>query len=184
MHPWMLLMSPIFGYVTYFFFMYFSTGNSLEGFAAQAAYPNSPSIKNIFLISGFLGALANVQTWDGMVDSALDRLFFIWVLVLLPMIYRLDKTWFWYTLPVGVIPALTSWFMSYRRYVVVLFPVFVVLAQLLRRTNNRVLLLVHGGGSGGATSLGGETVRELQLGRVAQRGVQIADCRMRNATKC
>lgn len=134
---WLLLLSPLLGYAAYFGVMYLWTGNAFEGFEAQRAYPNSPSIKNMFNVSGFWNALTHIGSLDGMMDSLLDRAFFVLVLMLLPLVYRLDKTWFWYTLPAGLVPALTSWFMSYRRYVMVLFPIFIVLAQLVAKTKSR-----------------------------------------------
>ncbi len=137
--PWLLLLCPLLGYAAYFGLMHLWTGNALEGFAAQKFYPNSPSIANMFDISGFGNALLNVRTLDGMTDSALDRIFFLLFLALLWPIYRLNKVWFWYVLPAGLVPALSSWFMSYRRYIMVLFPMFVVLAVALRRTKSRWL---------------------------------------------
>ena len=74
--------------------MYAWTGSAFEGFAAQKTYPNSPSIRNMFNFHGFLHALENIQTFDGMTDSVLDRAFFLLVVVLLPVIYRLNRTWF------------------------------------------------------------------------------------------
>ena len=137
--PWLLLSAPLLGYALYFGLMYLWTGNAFEGFEAQKAYPNSPSIKNMFNVAGFTHALLNVGSLDGMMDGALDRAFFFLFLVLLPAIYRLDKMWFFYALPAGLVPAMTSWFMSYRRYTIVLFPLFIVLAQLLARTKSRWL---------------------------------------------
>lgn len=137
---WSLLLAfPLLGYAAYFALMHTWTGNAFEGFQAQRFYPNSPSIKNMFNVAGFTHALMNVSSLDGMMDSVLDRGFFILLLLLLPLIYRLDLTWFWYVLPAGVVPALTSWFMSYRRYFMVLFPAFVVLALLLQRVKSRAL---------------------------------------------
>ena len=136
---WPMLAVPLLGYACYFGVIYLWTGNAFEGFEAQKSYPNSPSIKNMFNVAGFTAAFANVGTLDGMMDSALDRGFFLLVLALLPLVYRLDKTWFWYTLPAGVVPALTSWFMSYRRYVIVLFPIFIVLTQLAAKSKSRWL---------------------------------------------
>lgn len=135
--PWLLLAAPLLGYALYFGLMYAWTGNAFEGFEAQKAYPNSPSIRNMFNLSGFWDALVNVGSLDGMTDGLLDRAFFVLVLVALPAVWRLNRVWFWYVLPAGLVPALTSWFMSYRRYVVVLFPVFVVVAQWLARTKSR-----------------------------------------------
>jgi hypothetical protein len=136
---WCLVLCPLLGYAAYFGLMHAWTGNPFEGFAAQKAYPNSPSIKNMFNVAGFWHAFTNIDSLDRMMDGVLDRAFFVLVLALLPLVYRLDKTWFWYTLPAGVVPALTSWFMSYRRYIIVLFPIFVVLAQLLAKTKSRWL---------------------------------------------
>jgi hypothetical protein len=134
---WLLLICPLLGSAAYFGLMYAWTGNALEGFAAQTAYPNSPSIANIFRYVDFWHALKNLRTLDGMLDAALDRLFFVAFLALLWPIYRLDRVWFFYVLPAGLIPALSSWFMSYRRYIMVLFPLFVVLALSLRQTKRR-----------------------------------------------
>ena len=135
--PWLLLPWPLLGYVAYFSVIYAWTGNALEGFEAQRTYPYSPSIKNMFNVAGFTNAFLNIRTLDEMMDSALDRGFFLLFLGLLPAIWKLNKTWFWYTLPTGLVPAMTSYFMSYRRYTMVLFPLFIVLAQLLAKTGQR-----------------------------------------------
>ena len=137
--PWLLLSAPLLGYALYFGLMYVWTGNALEGFAAQKAYPNSPSIKNMIKVAGFTEALLNIGSLDGMMDGLLDRAFFVVVLLALPRVWRLNRVWFWYVLSAGLVPALTSWFMSYRRYVVVLFPVFIVLARLLAQAKSRWL---------------------------------------------
>lgn len=137
--PWLLVLCPLLGYAAYFGLMYVWTGNALEGFDAQKSYPNSPSIKNMFNYAGFGSAFLNVQTLEGMMDSALDRACFLLFLALLVPIYRLNKMWFFYVLPAGLVPALSSWFMSYRRYIMVLFPMFVVLAQLQGKARRRWL---------------------------------------------
>lgn len=134
---WLLLLCPVLGYAAYFGIMYAGTGNALEGFEAQQAYPYSPSIKNMFNVAGFTNAFLNLRSLDGMMDSALDRGFFLLFLALLPAVWKLNRTWFWYALPTGLIPAMTSYFMSYRRYIMVLFPVFIVLALLLARSKSR-----------------------------------------------
>jgi hypothetical protein len=136
---WLLLIAPVLGWAAYFGAMYAQTGNAFEGFEAQRAYPYSPSIKNMFNVPAFLTALASVGSLHGMMDSVLDRGCFLMFLGLLPFVYRLNRTWFWYVLPAGLVPALTSYFMSYRRYIMVLFPLFIVLAQLLARTKGRWL---------------------------------------------
>jgi hypothetical protein len=137
--PWLLLACPLLGFIAYLVFMYAFTGNAFEGFTAQKAYPNSPSITNMFNVRGIAASLFNVNSIGGMMDGLEDRLFFFLFLGLLPFIYCLDKTWFFYALPAGLVPALTNWFMSYRRYAIMLFPMFVVLAQLLDNVKSRWL---------------------------------------------
>ncbi len=134
---WLLLLAPALGWAMYFGLMYVQTGNAFEGFEAQKAYPYSPSIKNMFNLPAFLSAFGSIGSLHGMMDSALDRGFFLMFLALLPLVYRLNRTWFWYVLPAGLVPALTSYFMSYRRYIMVLFPLFIVLAQSLAKARHR-----------------------------------------------
>lgn len=134
---WLLLLAPLLGYAAYFGLMRASTGNAFEGFDAQRAYPNSPSIANIFNLPAFARAFASIGSFDGMLDGALDRALFIVFLAMLPLIYRLNKTWFWYALPTGLIPALSNQLFSYRRFIIVCFPVFIALAELLARARSR-----------------------------------------------
>lgn len=133
----LLLLFPLAGYATYFGVMYAWTGNALEGFQAQRFFPNSPSIHNMFNVRGFLGAFLNGQSFMGMRDSVFDRCTFVTFLALLPAIHRMSRTWFWYALPVGLIPAMTNWFLSYRRFIVVCFPVFIVIAQALETSDKK-----------------------------------------------
>ena len=72
-----------------------------------------------------------------MMDGLLDRAFLVLVRLTLPVVWRLNRVWFWYVLRAGLVRPLTRWFMSHRRYVGVLFPVFLVLAQWLGRARNR-----------------------------------------------
>ena len=137
---WLLLAAPVLGYASYFALMWANTGNPFEGFEAQKSYPYAPSIKNMFNVAAFAHAFMGAGSLDGMMDAVLDRGLFLLLLVSLPFIYRLNKTWFFYTLPVGLIPALTSYCMSYRRYLMVCFPVFVLLSLRLQGTNSRWLL--------------------------------------------
>ena len=135
---WLLLLAPLAGYAAYFGLMHLNTGNAFEGFDAQKAYPYSPSIKNMFNFAGLSEAFLNARSFDGMMDSLLDRALFVLLVLLLPLVWRLNRTWFFYTAAAGVVPALTSWFMSYRRYFLVCFPAFVILAQLSTKTRRWV----------------------------------------------
>jgi hypothetical protein len=137
--PLVLLVFPFAGYAAYFGLMHAWTGNAFEGFDAQKVFPHSPSIRNMFEWRRCLNSFIDVQTLDGMLDSGVDRTCFILFLASLPLVYRLNKTWFFYMLPAGLIPALTSWFMSYRRYFMVLFPIFILLAHILAGSKSRLI---------------------------------------------
>lgn len=137
-HGWLLFM-PLIGYAFYFGFMRFVTGNALEGFQAQAYYPNQPSIGNVLNVPGFLQALVHVGKWHGMTDSTIDRMLFVVFLVSLPSIWRLDKSYFWFSLGTGLIPAMSNWFYSYNRFLLMCFPLFIVLSGALQGVGRRWL---------------------------------------------
>jgi hypothetical protein len=66
--------------------------------------------------------------------SMIDRFCFFVYLYLLYYIYkRLDKTLFAYSLIMGMVPALIDHFMSYSRYLLVVFPLFIIMALLLKK---------------------------------------------------
>lgn len=124
---------PLLGYATYFGLMYATTGNAFEGFEAQRFYPNQPSIANIFNLPGFLEHFFMPLQLHGMLDSAVDRGWFVLLLACLYPLWRLNKVYFVYAAFVGLVPAASSWFLSYTRNVMMCFPLFIVLALWLAR---------------------------------------------------
>jgi hypothetical protein len=129
----------VLGYACYFLFMYYATASPFEGFDAQRFYPNHPSIAHIFDVQGFFRALFMPLQLHGMYDSALDRALFLLLLGCLYPIYKLKKEYLAYALLVGTVPALSSWFLSYSRNVMMCFPVFIVLGQFFANKNRRFL---------------------------------------------
>ena len=128
---WAVCFAPLTGYATYFFLMWHWTGNPFEGFAAQKHYPNQPSLANIVNLSQFFQSLCNIGSILGMLDGGLDRLLFVLLMLTLPALWRVNKEWFWWTVCVGIIPAMSNWFFSYRRFLVMAFPVFYIWGQWL-----------------------------------------------------
>jgi hypothetical protein len=131
---------PILGYGCYFGFMYYATGNAFEGFQAQQFFPNHPSIGHIFNLPAFLGELFKPLRLHGMLDSAIDRGLFVVLLGSLYPIYRLNRVYLPYALLVGVLPALSSWFLSYTRNVMMCFPLFIVFGVMLSGRRRRFAL--------------------------------------------
>jgi len=131
------------GIISYFSFMYCAVGSPWEGFAAQKNFANSPSIANIFNLPGFFKAMANIGPSHDMVNSIFDRYFFLLFLLLLPSIWRLDKTLFVFALISGLVPAMSNWFFSYTRFLTLCFPFFIALGGRLK-TSRMVFWYVVG----------------------------------------
>lgn len=128
---WLGVLAILAGYATYFALMYATTGNPTEGFAAQRLYPNSPSIRNILNVQRLVASLFEATGLYSMTGSVIDRSFFIIFLVTLPAIWRLERCFFWYALGTGLVPAMSSWFISYNRYIEMCFPIFIVIGAWL-----------------------------------------------------
>jgi hypothetical protein len=128
---YLCVLSPVAGYITYLGLMGVLTGNPLEGFEAQKHWPGN-SVWNIFNIPKFVAAFLGVEDFHSYGGSLLDRgCFFVLAASLYPL-YRFDKEWFLWAAVLGVLPAMISSFASFTRYAEMAFPMFVVLAMLLK----------------------------------------------------
>jgi hypothetical protein len=136
---WVSCAAFLAGLGLYFLFMQATTGNWLEGFEAQKHYANQPSIGNILHPERALKALFSVNRLHGYTDSAIDRALFLLLLVYLPAIWRADRRYFVYALGIGVVPALSNLFLSYSRFVILCFPLYVVMAQQMSDAKRRPL---------------------------------------------
>jgi hypothetical protein len=128
---YLLLLGFILGFLLYLCIMKYFTGSFFSGFDAQTLYIANNSLGNLFHpISWFQRNFINIHyTFNGYTTSILNRIFFGLYLMLLFFVYKyLDKTLFIYSLALGLIPALTGDFMSYIRYLFVVFPIFIVLS--------------------------------------------------------
>lgn len=128
---------PLLGYGFYFCIMAYFTGNPFEGFVAQNNYPNQPSITNILNLNKFIISIFDVTTFHSSLNSAVDRIHFIIVIQALILVWMLDKRLFAYALLVGVIPAMSHFFWSYPRMVMMAFPIFIALAVMLDKPGLR-----------------------------------------------
>ncbi len=140
---WFLIVAFLAGFITYLSFMKYKTGAFFSGFTMQNEYVSSNSISNIFnLKDWFLRNFIHITyTLHDFTTSIIDRLFFVGFVFLLWFIYmKLDKTLFYYALVMGVVPALMGSFMSYSRYLLIVFPLFIVLALLLRQKSYFVIV--------------------------------------------
>jgi len=128
---------PLLGYGFYFCIMAYYTGNPFEGFVAQNNYPNQPSITNILNLNNFIVSVFNVTSFHSSINSALDRFHFIVVIQALILVWMLDKRLFAYSVLVGVIPAMSHFFWSYPRMMMMAFPIFIAIAVMLDKPGLR-----------------------------------------------
>ena len=145
---WLCIAGPVAGWAAYFGLMWLLTGNAFEGFDAQKKWGTN-SIANIFDLPKFFFGLLNPTQWHAYRGSLLDRSFFLLLIAVLPAIWKLDRTWFWWAVMLGVLPAMIATFTSFTRYLVVVFPLFITLAVVLQGAGLRwlrvAILSVFGG---------------------------------------
>ena len=131
------------GFLFYLVIIAAFTGSFFSGFEAQTLFGAHNSLGNLFdPAAWFLRNFVDIQyTFNGFTTSILNRIFFVLFLVLLWFVYRyLDTTLFLYSLVMGLVPALSDSFMSYIRFLLVIFPVFIALA--IRFQKNPYVIII------------------------------------------
>lgn len=118
--------APLLGYGLYFALMWHWTGNPWEGFRAQRFW-NVRSISHSWDAPRFVSEFITPTSWHEYRGSVLDRAMLILLLYCLPVIWKLDKEWFIWTVVLGVVPAMSAGFISFTRYASVGFPMFIAL---------------------------------------------------------
>jgi hypothetical protein len=134
--------APVLGLVAYLLIMYLATGNALEGYNAQSRFGGPAASLSMPLHPAEL-----MQRWfpgplavHGYRNSIIDRVLFLLFLLALPLIWRLrSPPLFWYSLVLGLVPVVGT-FMSYSRYLLPVFPLYLAGANLFTRDPWRFLL--------------------------------------------
>jgi hypothetical protein len=123
---------PLAGYALYLIIMKIATGDPFGGFTALRLFASTPSALHIFDIPGFLHLLASPDRLHAYSGSVIDRFWFVLLCISLPLIWKMNKDWFFYSLMFGFIPAMSAQFISFTRYTLVIFPLFAAAAQLFQ----------------------------------------------------
>ncbi len=131
----LLTLTPLLGLVIYLWFMYVSTGDALEITKHEASNVSQFSLAHI-LEPGLV--IRQLFQWPlsvhGFTNSILDRAVFVaFLLLVIPLFRRVHIAMALYALAVGTVSVLGGSFMSYTRYVLLAFPVFIVAAILLQQ---------------------------------------------------
>ncbi|MBV8085428.1 MAG: glycosyltransferase family 39 protein [Chloroflexi bacterium] len=131
----LLPFSPLLGIGVLLAFMYVTTGNPLEMLAAQQLFPSGYSALLIVHPVQLIQQLtAGRLALYGYTNSILDRIFFgFFMLLLIPLFRYVRPSLAVFGLLTGILSVVTGTFMSYQRYMLLTFPIFLGLAIGLRR---------------------------------------------------
>ncbi len=133
----LLCFLPAAGFAVHLGVLWIFTGNPWEGVEAQQFYANHSSIHHLWRPGEVVEAFLRVKDLHDPQNSAIDHILFLLVLLLLPAILRRGGFEFAWVVGVGIIPAITNFFLSYTRFVTMAVPVFAVLSQELRDSETR-----------------------------------------------
>jgi len=139
---YVICIAPVLGYLCFLGAMFLYTGNPFEAFTMQAAYPAQPSISRIWDFTGFMRSFTQFVWTHDALRSFIDRGVFIAFALSLYWIIRLDTTYYIYALLTGLIPAMSNILMSYTRFSVVVFPLFIVWASAVTKYRTLLLFLI------------------------------------------
>lgn len=136
--------AAVVGWGIYLLMMKYYTGDALTAVAAQKYFVAGHSISNLlqpltWLSRNFINASF---VFHGFRYSILDRVFFVFVVMMLGFIYRFcNKELFVYALCFGLLPALAgNYLASYIRYSLLVMPIFIVLALWLKEKHYYVTI--------------------------------------------
>jgi len=133
---------PIFaiflGFLATNLIIWHQTGDPIGTFKAQDYFISNNKITNIFNIGEWFSRNFYDATlsFHGFTNSFLDRSFFIFYFFILISVFKYQKKELaLFAAIVGIVPALSGGFMSYIRYLVVIFPIFAQVAIFLQKEN-------------------------------------------------
>jgi hypothetical protein len=144
---WACCVLPIAGWAGYFAILYGQTGDPWLGFAVQKNFTTAPAIARLFDPVTFARELFQVRRWHSFSGSLLERLSFAAYLAGLGALFirarrqPAARPWFVLSAALGLVPAILTVLMSFTRYLSVIFPLFVVSAELLAPKSRRIALV-------------------------------------------
>lgn len=140
----LLILPALAGFGLYLFIMYHTTGNALTGFVGDNMVVGGWKVSNLWHPWIFLGQLFTSRlALHGFTNSIIDRVFFIGFVGLLPLVWKkTDPVLFIYTCCMGLVPLFGN-FMSYTRYVLLAFPIFIVLGVFFSQKNKKDLFFIY-----------------------------------------
>lgn len=135
---------PLFGYLLYFGIMLIATGDAFSGIKAAGTAVGKYSPWNVIRPDIFIQALFSPQlALHGFTNSLTDRLFFVFFLLCIPLVYKkTDLVLLSFYLILGMVPVFGT-FMSYTRYLLPAFPLYMALAALFSEKKLRLAIIPY-----------------------------------------
>ncbi len=131
-------LSICFGFALLLFVMMLSTGDCFANFHAQERFVSQGSISRLLSPLSFLTAFLSVTGMHNQTHSLIDRVLFCVYLSALYPIWKLNKTFFVYSILLGFLPVVGNHFMSSTRYLTAVFPMFICAAQYFSDDKRRL----------------------------------------------
>jgi hypothetical protein len=132
--------APVVGFLLTLAVMWAQTGDAWIGFEAQRLFASQGSIAKLFDPVALLGSFLDVWGVHGVLHSALDRAFFVFMLVGAWLTFRFEGRvgpLTLYAIAMILVPAMTMSFMSFTRYSAAAFPVFIGFGAALASDSRR-----------------------------------------------
>lgn len=136
------LIASLLGFCFYLLLMWLSTGNCWEGFSAQKYYINNPSLSHLLFPGELFSRFVSADGWHNPKGSVLDRLVFILSIALVISVWKSRLKWFFWALPMILVPAFTNWFLSFSRLSVSALPLMLALGHWVQRCGKRMILII------------------------------------------
>lgn len=123
---------PFLGLGVVIIVMYLLTGDFFAQFDAQKQFISHYSLFSLLNPFSFIRSFfAFPLVLGGFTNSLFDRIFFVgFVMLLFFMLKRVNIILFIFSVAFGILPVLSGSFMSYMRYLVIIFPIYIALAKM------------------------------------------------------
>jgi len=129
------------GLVVFFQFMRLNTGDILTIFKVYGSLHTANSMSRVFAVPDFLMSLFSLRELPPPLDltvSLIDRMTFLLFLTAAWRLWRTDRFYFWFALPLGLISSMSATsFTGVTRFTVVIFPIFIAAGAALSGETRR-----------------------------------------------
>ncbi len=133
-----MVLPIILGFVAYLGYMKYSAGSPWIGFRMHGNFLSQGSFAKFLDIPGFVSSFFIPLQLHGLLDSALDRMFFILFVTSLFLIFRINKTLFAYAIVFGLLTAIFNSLVGYTRFLTLAFPLFIAGAVFFQAAEKRI----------------------------------------------